>query len=87
MFNDFFLIRLPPARSAHGAAIYKNNLWIFAGYDGNKRFLSGHVNITECLLKKKKKKKETVASPLRHISYIGIDNKSLVFRSKGTAQW
>ncbi|KAK2574175.1 Leucine-zipper-like transcriptional regulator 1 [Acropora cervicornis] len=29
--------RLPPARSAHGAAIYKNNLWIFAGYDGNKR--------------------------------------------------
>lgn len=49
MFNDFFLIRLPPARSAHGAAIYKNNLWIFAGYDGNKRFLSGHVNITECL--------------------------------------
>ena len=36
---------------------------------------------------KKKKKKETVASPLRHISYIGIDNKSLVFRSKGTAQW
>ena len=83
MFNDFFLIRLPPARSAHGAAIYKNNLWIFAGYDGNKRFLSGHVNITECLLKKKK----TVASPLRHISYIVIDNKSLVFRSKGTAQW
>ena len=54
----FFLIRLPPARSAHGAAIYKNNLWIFAGYDGNKRFLSGHVNITECLLKKKKKKKK-----------------------------
>ena len=76
MFNDFFLIRLPPARSAHGAAIYKNNLWIFAGYDGNKRFLSDLVNITE-----------TVASPLRHISYIGIDNKSLVFRSKGTAQW
>ena len=37
--------------------------------------------------KKKKKKKETVASPLRHISYIVIDNKSLVFRSKGTAQW
>ncbi|PFX31709.1 Leucine-zipper-like transcriptional regulator 1 [Stylophora pistillata] len=29
--------RLPPARSAHGAAIYQNNLWIFAGYDGNKR--------------------------------------------------
>ena len=84
MFSDFFLFRLPPARSAHGAAIYKNNLWIFAGYDGNKRFLSGLVNITECLLKKKK---ETVASPLRHISYIGIDNKSLVFRSKGTAQW
>ncbi|KXJ09389.1 Leucine-zipper-like transcriptional regulator 1 [Exaiptasia diaphana] len=29
--------RLPPARSAHGAAIYKDRLWIFAGYDGNKR--------------------------------------------------
>ena len=29
----------------------------------------------------------SVTSPLKHISYIGIDNKSLVFRSKGTAQW
>lgn len=28
---------LPPARSAHGAAIYGNSLWIFAGYDGNAR--------------------------------------------------
>ena len=83
MFNDFFLIRLPPARSAHGAAIYKNNLWIFAGYDGNKRFLSGHVN----KMSLEKKKKKTVASPLRHISYIVIDKKSLVFRSKGTVQW
>ena len=46
MFNDFFLIRLPPARSAHGAAIYKNNLWIFAGYDGNKSLLYGNFNIT-----------------------------------------
>lgn len=34
-----FKCRLPPARSAHGAAIYKNNLWIFAGYDGNKRYV------------------------------------------------
>ncbi|KAJ8043298.1 Leucine-zipper-like transcriptional regulator 1 [Holothuria leucospilota] len=29
--------RLPPARSAHGAAIYDDKLWIFAGYDGNAR--------------------------------------------------
>ncbi|PIK58930.1 putative leucine-zipper-like transcriptional regulator 1, partial [Apostichopus japonicus] len=29
--------RLPPARSAHGAAIYEDKLWIFAGYDGNAR--------------------------------------------------
>ncbi len=28
---------LPPARSAHGAAIYNNCLWIFAGYDGHTR--------------------------------------------------
>ena len=28
---------LPPARSAHGAAIFQNKLWIFAGYDGNTR--------------------------------------------------
>lgn len=24
-------------RSAHGAAVYDNKLWIFAGYDGNAR--------------------------------------------------
>ncbi|XP_033627640.1 leucine-zipper-like transcriptional regulator 1 [Asterias rubens] len=29
--------RLPPARSAHGAAVYDGKLWIFAGYDGNAR--------------------------------------------------
>ncbi|XP_006821248.1 leucine-zipper-like transcriptional regulator 1 [Saccoglossus kowalevskii] len=29
--------RLPPARSAHGAAVYEEKLWIFAGYDGNTR--------------------------------------------------
>ncbi|XP_062507992.1 leucine-zipper-like transcriptional regulator 1 isoform X2 [Corticium candelabrum] len=29
--------RLPPARSAHGAAVYDDKLWIFAGYDGNTR--------------------------------------------------
>ena len=28
---------LPPARSAHGAAIFNNRLWIFAGYDGHTR--------------------------------------------------
>lgn len=28
---------LPPARSAHGAAVYGNHLWIFAGYDGHTR--------------------------------------------------
>ena len=28
---------LPPARSAHGAAVYDNRLWIFAGYDGHTR--------------------------------------------------
>ncbi|XP_032684276.1 leucine-zipper-like transcriptional regulator 1 isoform X2 [Odontomachus brunneus] len=27
----------PVARSAHGAAVYDNKLWIFAGYDGNAR--------------------------------------------------
>lgn len=25
------------ARAAHGAAVYNNKLWIFAGYDGNAR--------------------------------------------------
>ena len=28
---------LPPARSAHGAVIFNNRLWIFAGYDGHTR--------------------------------------------------
>lgn len=28
---------LPPARSAHGACVYANHLWIFAGYDGHAR--------------------------------------------------
>ena len=28
---------LPPARSAHGAAVFQNRLWIFAGYDGHMR--------------------------------------------------
>ena len=77
MFNDFFLIRLPPARSAHGAAIYKNNLWIFAGYDGNKRFLSGHVNITECLLKKKKKWNRGKSSQA-HLLYCNWQQKSSI---------
>lgn len=29
--------RLPVARSAHGATVYDDKLWIFAGYDGNAR--------------------------------------------------
>ena len=28
---------LPPARSAHGAVVYDDKLWIFAGYDGHTR--------------------------------------------------
>lgn len=28
---------LPPARSAHGAAVHNGRLWIFAGYDGHTR--------------------------------------------------
>lgn len=32
-----FAGKTPVARSAHGAAIYDNKLWIFAGYDGNAR--------------------------------------------------
>ncbi|XKL64726.1 hypothetical protein PGB90_004812 [Kerria lacca] len=29
--------RVPVPRSAHGAAVFDNKLWIFAGYDGNAR--------------------------------------------------
>ena len=29
--------KTPVARSAHGAVVHKNNMWIFAGYDGNAR--------------------------------------------------
>ncbi|XP_078039424.1 leucine zipper like transcription regulator 1 isoform X1 [Augochlora pura] len=32
-----FIGKTPVARSAHGAAIHDNKLWIFAGYDGNAR--------------------------------------------------
>ncbi|XP_065663957.1 leucine-zipper-like transcriptional regulator 1 isoform X3 [Hydra vulgaris] len=28
---------IPVARSAHGAVVYKNSMWLFAGYDGNAR--------------------------------------------------
>ena len=28
---------MPVARSAHGAAVYDNKMWIYAGYDGNSR--------------------------------------------------
>lgn len=29
--------RAPVPRSAHGAAVFDDKLWIFAGYDGNAR--------------------------------------------------
>eukprot|EP00794_Sanderia_malayensis_P013893 gene13893-15341_t len=29
--------RMPVPRSAHGAVVYQNSMWIFAGYDGNAR--------------------------------------------------
>jgi hypothetical protein len=32
-----YIYRTPVPRSAHGAAVYDNKLWIFAGYDGNAR--------------------------------------------------
>uniref|UniRef100_T1JJ12 BTB domain-containing protein n=1 Tax=Strigamia maritima TaxID=126957 RepID=T1JJ12_STRMM len=32
-----FIGKTPPARSAHGTAVYEGKLWIFAGYDGNTR--------------------------------------------------
>lgn len=32
-----FVGKTPVPRSAHGAAVYNNKLWIFAGYDGNAR--------------------------------------------------
>ncbi|XP_017775634.1 PREDICTED: leucine-zipper-like transcriptional regulator 1 [Nicrophorus vespilloides] len=32
-----FFGKTPVARSAHGAAVFDNKLWIFAGYDGNAR--------------------------------------------------
>lgn len=33
----YLIIREPVPRSAHGAAVYDDKLWIFAGYDGNAR--------------------------------------------------
>lgn len=32
-----FVGKTPVPRSAHGAAVFDNKLWIFAGYDGNAR--------------------------------------------------
>ncbi|XP_019760823.2 leucine-zipper-like transcriptional regulator 1 [Dendroctonus ponderosae] len=32
-----FVGKMPVPRSAHGAAVYNDKLWIFAGYDGNAR--------------------------------------------------
>lgn len=33
----FTVFSTPVPRSAHGAAVYDNKLWIYAGYDGNAR--------------------------------------------------
>ena len=33
----FNFCRMPVPRSAHGAAVYNNKMWIYAGYDGNAR--------------------------------------------------
>ncbi|KAG7244028.1 hypothetical protein INR49_006189 [Caranx melampygus] len=35
--DEFVGASLPVARSAHGATVYSDKLWIFAGYDGNAR--------------------------------------------------
>lgn len=35
--HSLLIPRLPVARSAHGATVYSDKLWIFAGYDGNAR--------------------------------------------------
>lgn len=35
--NFCSIFRTPVPRSAHGAAVYDNKLWIYAGYDGNAR--------------------------------------------------
>lgn len=32
-----FIGKTPVPRSAHGATVFDNKLWIFAGYDGNAR--------------------------------------------------
>lgn len=34
---DMLCYRRPVPRAAHGAAVYNDKLWIFAGYDGNAR--------------------------------------------------
>lgn len=34
---------LPVARSAHGATVYNDKLWIFAGYDGNARYVWSRI--------------------------------------------
>ena len=36
-YSTIFLCRKLVARAAHGAAVYSDKLWIFAGYDGNAR--------------------------------------------------
>lgn len=39
-----FLFSLPVARSAHGATVYSDKLWIFAGYDGNARYVENFLS-------------------------------------------
>lgn len=36
-YISYFCFRAPVPRSAHGAAVFDDKLWIFAGYDGNAR--------------------------------------------------
>lgn len=53
-----FIGKTPVPRSAHGAAVYDNKLWIYAGYDGNARLndmwtMSLNVSYTQCMHKGK----------------------------------
>lgn len=41
----FLCSSLPVARSAHGATVYNDKLWIFAGYDGNARYVLLFITI------------------------------------------
>lgn len=60
--------RRPVPRSAHGAAVYDNKLWIFAGYDGNAR-LNDMWTIS---LLGDSKVWEEVSFKIIYYSYIGL---------------